>query len=249
MTTTSNSNLPRMSRAEINARAQAKEKIVLDFLASGEVWSTVPILQILLNLSPRRVYMLMQRMERDQLLKCAAVPADAGFGRLKEAWGITPTGLAFAENAAPDCPRFESLPSPQFMNHHLDTQRARLQAERAGWTWKPGKLLYNSGMLKVPDALATSPAGETIAIEIERTIKTPLRYSQIIPSALKDIKSNRYSRVIYISPQGRADAVQRALRRVDVVKVGGEAVRLTPSHWARFEFMNLADFPPGGDQK
>ncbi|MFZ5489582.1 MAG: hypothetical protein AB7S67_09035 [Thiomonas sp.] len=235
-----------MTRAEIDARAAAKESLVLNFLASGEVWTTVPILQMLLNLSPRRVHLLMQRMERDALIKSVAV---TDFGHTKVAFGITPTGLAFSQNADPNCPRFESLPSPQFMSHHLDTQRARLQAERAGWTWKPGKLLYNSGMLKVPDALATSPAGEIVAIEIERTIKTPLRYSQIIPSALKDIKSNRYSRVIYISPQGRADAVQRALRRVDVVKVGGEPVRLVASHWARFEFMNLADFPPGGDQK
>lgn len=241
MTTTNKPNLPpRMTRAEINARAQAKEQIVLSFLASGEVWTTVPILQLLLSLSPRRVHLLMQRMQRDQLVKSVAVD---GFGHTKLAFGITPTGLAFAENAAPDCPRFESLPSPQFMAHHLDTQRARLQAERAGWTWKAGKLLYNSGLQKVPDALATSPAGEIVAIEIERTIKTPLRYQQIIPSALKDIKAGRYARVVYISPQGRADAVQRALHRVDVVKVSGESVRLTPAHWARFEFMNLVDFP------
>ena len=177
-------NLPRMTRADINARAEAKQQIVLDFLASGEVWTTAPLLQMLLGLSVRRVHALARRMERDDLLKPARVE---GFGKLVKAWGITPTGIAFSENAAPDCPRFESLPSPQFMQHHLDTQRARLQAEAEGWTWEAGKLLYAKRWNKVPDALATSPQGERIAVEIERTIKTPLRYQQIIPAALKDI--------------------------------------------------------------
>ncbi|WP_079415983.1 hypothetical protein [Thiomonas intermedia] len=239
-------NIPRMTRAQINARAEAKQQTVLDFLSSGEVWTTAVLLQMLLGLSVRRVHALAHRMERDGLLKSARVE---GFGKLQLAWGITPTGLAFSENAAPDCPRFESLPSPQFMQHHLDTQRARLQAEAAGWTWEPGKLLYAKGWQKVPDALATSQQGERVAVEIERMIKTPLRYQQIIPAALKDIKAGHYARVQYLSPQGRADAVERALRRVEAVKVGGESVKLTPQHWARFNFKNLADWPETGAQK
>ena len=239
-------NIPRMARAQIDARAKAKETLVLDFLASGEVWTTAPILQVLLGLSARRVYSLTERMERDQLLKSARVE---GFGKLSTAWGITPTGIAFSEKAAPDCPRFESLPSPQFMQHHLDTQRSRLQAEAAGWTWEAGKLLYSKGWNKVPDALAISPSGERVAVEIERTIKTPLRYQQIIPQALRDIKAGHYVRVQYLSPQGRADAVSRALRRVEAVKVGGESVKLTPQHWARFDFKNLSDWPTPGAQK
>jgi len=239
-------NIPRMTREQIIARAQAKEKIVLDFLASGEVWTTEPILCNLLSLSPRRVQVLLARMARDGLVKPERVE---GFGRLRWAWGITPTGIAFSENAAPDCPRFESLPSLQFMQHHIDTQRARLQAEAAGWSWEPGKLLYNRGWHKVPDALATSPQGERVAVEIERTIKTPLRYQQIIPQALRDVKAGRYDRVQYISPQNRADAVERALHRVEVVKVGGEPVKLTDQHWARFSFSNLADWPTPGAQK
>ncbi|VDY06741.1 conserved protein of unknown function (plasmid) [Thiomonas sp. Bio17B3] len=239
-------NIPRMARSEILARAEAKQTIVLDFLASGEVWTTSPILQELLGLSARRVHSLAQRMERDGLLKSAKIE---GFGRLENAFGITSTGIAFAKDAAPDCPRFESLPSPPFMAHHLDTQRARLQAEAAGWTWEPGKLLYNKGWHKVPDALATSPGGERVAVEIERTIKTPLRYQQIIPQALRDVKAERYSRIVYISPQGRADAVSRALHRVTVVKVAGDSVKLTDAHWARFSFSNLADWPEPGAQK
>jgi len=240
-------NPPVMTRAEIVARAKAKEQIVLDFLASGEVWTIPAILQQLLQISPRRVLDLIERMERDQLLRRETY--DIGFGRAVPAVGITPTGIAYAENAAPDCPRFESLPTPQFMQHHIDTQRARLQAEAAGWQWEAGKRLYNRGWHKVPDGLAISPQGERVAAEVERSIKTSLRYQQIIPQALRDIKAGRYDRVAYISPANRADAVERALRRVESVKVGGEIVKLTPAHWARFVFVNLADWPTAGAQK
>ena len=240
-------NIPRMSRAEINARAQAKEQTVLDFLASGEVWTTTQILAPLLGLSLRRAFDQVQRMERDGLL----VTEKIELGRGVTLCGITAQGLAYSTHPrAAETARFEpGRVSESFVHHHIDTQRARLQAEAAGWTWEAGKLLYARGWHKVPDALATSPTGERVAIEIERTIKTPLRYSQIIPQALRDIKAGHYGRVQYLSPQGRADAVERALRRVSVVKVGGDSVRLTDQHWARFAFANLTDWPQPGTQK
>ena len=238
-------NLPRMTRAEIDARAEAKQALLLDFLASGEVWTTPMMIAALLGLSLRRAYALIERMERDSLLVLDRISPK------QMLVGITPTGLAYSTHpAAAQTARFEpGRQSPQFIEHHLDTQRARLQAEAAGWTWEAGKLLYEKGWHKVPDALATSPNGERVAIEIERTIKTPLRYQQIIPAALKDVKAGHYARVQYLSPQGRADAVSRALHRVESVKVGGEAVKLTPQHWARFSFANLADWPEPGAQK
>ena len=240
-------NIPRMSRAQINARAQAKEQTVLDFLASGEVWTTPQILAPLLGLSLRRAFDQVQKMERDGLVITEKIELGRGLTLV----GITPQGLAYsAHPRAAETARFEpGRVSESFVHHHIDTQRARLQAEAAGWTWEAGKLLYARGWHKVPDALATSPTGERVAIEIERTIKTPLRYSQIIPQALRDIKAGHYARVQYLSPQGRADAVERALRRVSVVKVGGDSVRLTDQHWARFAFANLTDWPQPGAGK
>ncbi len=240
-------NIPRMSRVEIVARAQAKETLLLDFLASGEVWTTPPLIAQLLGLSLRRAFDQVQRMEREGLV----VTEKIELGRGVTLVGITSQGLAYsAHPVAAQTARFEpGRVSESFVHHHIDTQRARLQAEAAGWTWEAGKLLYNKGFLKVPDGLATSPKGERVAVETERTIKTPLRYSQIIPQALKDIKAGRYDKVQYLSPQGRADAVSRALHRVQTVKVGGDAVRLADSHWARFSFSNLIDWPTAGAQK
>ena len=238
-------NIPRMTHAAIAARAQAKEILLLDFLASGEVWTTPQIISMLLGLHLRRAYAQVQRMEKAGLV----VPERMGRGLMLV--GITPQGLAYSTHpAAAQTARFEpGRVSESFIAHHIDTQRARLQAEAAGWTWEAGKLLYAKGWHKVPDALATSPTGERAAIEIERTIKTPLRYQQIIPQALRDVKAGRYDRVQYISPQGRADAVERALRRVTTVKVGGDNVKLSDAHWARFAFSNLADWPQPGAQK
>lgn len=240
-------NIPRMTRAQINARAQAKEVLVLDFLASGEVWTTPQVIAPLLGLSLRRAFDQVQKMERDGLV----ITEKIELGRGVTLCGITAQGLAYSTHPrAAETARFEpGRVSESFVHHHIDTQRARLAAEAAGWTWEPGKMLYNRGWHKVPDALATSPQGERVAIEIERTIKTPLRYSQIIPAALRDVKAGRYDRVVYLSPQGRADAVERALRRVSVVKVGGDSVRLTDQHWARFSFANLADWPQPGAGK
>ena len=240
-------NLPRMTRAQINARAQAKEQILLDFLASGEVWTTPPIIAGLLGLSVRRAQSQAQKMEQQGLV----VTEKVELGRGVTLVGITPQGLAYSTHPrAGETSRFEpGRVSEAFIHHHIDTQRARLQAEAAGWTWEAGKLLYAKGWHKVPDALATSSTGERVAIEIERTIKTPLRYQQIIPQALRDVKSGHYDRVQYLSPQGRADAVERALRRVAVVKVSGDSVKLTDQHWARFSFANLTDWPQPGAQK
>lgn len=240
-------NIPRMTRAQIDARAQAKEVLVLDFLASGEVWTTPQILALLLGLSLRRAFDQVQKMERDGLV----ITEKIELGRGTTLVGITPQGLAYSTHPnAAQTARFEpGRVSESFVHHHIDTQRARLAAEAAGWTWEAGKLLYARGWHKVPDALATSPTGERVAIEIERTIKTPLRYSQIIPAALRDVKAGHYDRVQYLSPQGRADAVFRALHRVETVKVGGDSVRLTDQHWARFAFANLTDWPTPGAPK
>lgn len=62
-------NIPRMTREEIMGRAEAKQQLVLDFLSSGEVWTTGPLLSQLLGLSARRAQALAARMERDSLLK------------------------------------------------------------------------------------------------------------------------------------------------------------------------------------
>ena len=154
-------NIPRMTRAEIDARAEAKQALLLDFLASGEVWTTPMMIAALLGLSLRRAYALIERMERDSLLVLDRISPK------QMLVGITPTGLAYSTHpAAAQTARFEpGRQSPQFIEHHLDTQRSRLQAEAAGWTWEAGKLLYEKGWHKVPDALATSPNGERVAIE------------------------------------------------------------------------------------
>ena len=43
-----------------------------------------------------------------------------------------------------------------------------------------GALLHSKGLKKIPDAIATSPSGERVVIEIERYVKTPKWYVEII---------------------------------------------------------------------
>lgn len=213
-----------MTRAEIDARAKAKTSRVLDFLA-GETWTTAPVLEALLELSSRRTRELIARMVRDGLLQ--AVPI-TGFGKLSTVFGITPTGCAFTDAAA-GCAHFAGLPPPPLMQRHLDTQRARLRAEAAGWTWTPGRFINDDWQNK-PDAVATDPQGEAVAIHITREISTPADYALSIAAALRDIKrGGRYARVQYISPQGIAEAMERAARRAGAP--------------TEFAFANLDDWP------
>lgn len=233
-------NLPHLSHPEIWARAHAKRRLVLDWLAGGECYSTAQNLAKLLELSRPTVHDLLSAMERDGLLQHESVDAST-----RKIWGVTPHGIALSSVEKPG-PHFErGRVSAGFIQHHLDTQKARLQAEANGWIgWMPGKLLYDIGLKKIPDAVATTPASQTIAIEIERTIKTPKRYAEIIPATLMDVKAGRYAAVHYISPQGHASAIERALRRVEKVKVGGETVKLTDAHFTRFSFHDLSEWPP-----
>lgn len=106
---------------------------------------------------------------------------DLGLSPTALFYGITPHGLALVNET--ERPYFElGRMNASYVPHHLATQTARLTAEAAGWTnWQPGKILYKTGLLKVPDALCVTLDHRKVAIEIERNIKTKKRYEEICP--------------------------------------------------------------------
>lgn len=230
---------PQLSRAEIESRALEKRQRVLDFLASGEVFTSARIVVALVNIGLRNSQRLLTSMMRDGLVAVEKIDVLGG-----SVYGITPRGIALSLVDDPG-PHFESgRVGALHIHHHLDCQTARLAAEAVGWReWVPDRRLAARGLRKIPDAISTAPGGAKVAVEIERTIKTPKRYSDIIVAHLQQIKASYYSHVIYVSPRGESHAVQRALKRVETVRVNGESVRLTDAHFARFLFVDLSDFP------
>lgn len=230
---------PTLTRSEIDARATEKRQRVLNFLASGEVFTSARIAASLVNIGLRNSQRLLCSMTRDDLL--AAEKIDVLGGRI---YGITPRGIALSSQDDPG-PHFESgRVGALHIAHHLDCQAARLAGEAAGWcNWIPDRRLAARGFKKIPDAISTAPWGAKFALEIERTIKTPKRYAEIIAAHLLQIKTGYYTHVIYISPRGESRAILRALHRVETVRVNGEPRRLTDAHFARFVFVDLDEFP------
>ncbi|MDI3260279.1 MAG: hypothetical protein QJR02_11345 [Sinobacteraceae bacterium] len=230
---------PKMSRAEIMARSKAKRQMVLDWCAT-ESFTSPAVVAVMLGISHRRGGKLLADMARDGLMV-----RDDFHGEGSPVWGITTLGLGYAN--APQVIGREYEPgriTPAFARHELDVQLARVRAFAAGWTdWTPSRLLHGTGLKKVPDAIAVTPSGERVAVEIERSIKSLRRYREAIAAQLRDMRAGRYGRVIYVSP-GHAAALERTLRRVGEVRIAGERLRLGDAHFARYRVLDFASFPP-----
>lgn len=233
-------NFPRMSFLEKQSRAEAKRELVLKFLAGGEVFSTVVILARLLSASPSSTTRTLDSLMRDGALKSESHLIHC---RHSTVYGITPHGLGLVGKL--DSRYFElGKANPSYIPHHLETQLARLNAEGNGWVdWMPGKRLHGQSLEKVPDALATDPVGMRVAIEIERHIKTPKRYGEIISAHLQAITQKRWAEVHYLCPNGLHKKVEAAFAHIDSVFVKGERVPLQQKHRDCFKFFALNSWP------
>jgi len=231
-------------KARAEATAQ-KRQAILHFLRD-ETWSTPDVLAQVASITSRQgIHTTLKAMERDDLVKYHSLPI-AGRRDLP-LWGITPHGLAFAWDEAEemeDRPRFEpSRLTLSRVPHQIDLQRARLTALAAGWTnWQRGERLGFKVDCR-PDALATSPKGVRVAIEVERTIKTRQRYQQIIAAHLAAITAGQWVGVYYLTPDGMADRLQRVVEGVAWIVENGERIELNESHRRRFRFLELSSFP------
>lgn len=232
--------LPRMSYLEKQSRAEAKRELALMFLASGEVFSTVTILARVISASPSSTTRTL-----DYLTRAGALKSERHVIKCRHSYiyGITPHGLGLVGKF--DSRYFElGKTNTSYIPHHLDTQSARLNAEDEGWKdWQPGKALYGQSLEKVPDALVTDPVKKRVAIEIERHIKTPKRYTEIISAHLQAITQKRWAEVHYLCPDGLHKKVEAAFTHIDFVLVKGERVPLQKKHRDCFKFFALNSWP------
>ena len=97
---------------------------------------------------------------------------------------------------------------------------------------------------KRPDAIALNPEGQTIAIELERTIKTLKRYEAIFSIYLQQMKRDEYFQVHYVCPDASfAPRLERMFTLIKSVPVAGERVPITERHRARFPVYSLDNWP------
>lgn len=234
-------NLPIMSHHERQARASEKRERLLDFLASGEIWTSTQLAAEVLRVSRPVALNALVALDKEK-----AVTSESHMiaGRIQKIWGITSHGLALA-GAAGSVPAFQlGRTNPSHIPHHLQTQGARIAAELAGWGgWVPGKLMYTRELRKVPDAAATAPSGKRVAVEIERYIKSHKRYADIIAAYLRDIKDGRFDEVHYLSPSGLHVPLEKVFRGIKTFSFAGEQVHVEERHQNRFKFYALDAWP------
>lgn len=231
-----------------DARSKAKLRAALRWLRD-ETWSTAEVLGKVMGLNARQgAYQSLAKMERDGYLASMDMPI---FKKSKQRiFGITAHGLAYAydlDEPIVSRPTFEpSKVRLTTLQHEIDIQLLRFQAELAGWkNWTPGgRLGVSIGGDKRPDAVATNPSQEVVAIEIERTVKTSKRYEVLLSQYLQAVAKGRYAQIVWLCPSAELAArLQRIILGITSVSVGGHRIALEDRHYQLLSFLDYSQWP------
>lgn len=236
------------SKAERDSIKAAKEIKILSFLLA-EGYSTAKILAQLLKMTPNGVQRILRKMEVNELIKAHTVDFELGSWNLK-IWGLTPTGALLATPEDEEVKFFEvGRVKPITMTHSLALQRVRVVALGHGWgEWiSSSKMLQSANLsrstwLQVPDAVAMSPKGRKIAIELERTVKTPKRYVEILANYAEMLSSDVIAEVIYICPENIAKRLERLFHRIEKIIFRGKAIPVPEGLLKRFYFVTYDEW-------
>jgi hypothetical protein len=235
-------------------RAAEKRERILAWL-SDEGWSSVPVLADALGLTVEPTRRALRSLMRDGLVRRQELSRPQT--RPLVVYTLTPHGSLMASDPGDS----EVLPehyTPRLsvvsFEHGLGVQQARIQAERAGWTEWCGTRRAKAraeryGWPKVPDAIGRDPEGQVVAIEVERTAKTPRRYREIVAMYLQMTAGPELDRVQYLCPDPRLVPRLRGLwERIDYVVIDGKRWPVKDEHRERFSFAGLENWPETEDR-
>lgn len=230
----------KMSYAEREQRRLEKRAVLLGFLASGEVWTTLQVASELLKTSERNALRLIQKLVEERLLKVDERVLPHSHQKL---YGVTDHGLSIC-SAGDAVKAFQiGKTNPSWVTHHIQCQLIRIRAERTGWSnWVPGKLLLvenGKRLKKLPDFMMSRPKPDErrCSGELERFCKSPRRLSSVMGTHLQQIIGGHYELVYYFVPNKAAQ--QRAFDRVQFVMVDGQKIKLNDTHRARFKIFEI----------
>lgn len=248
---------------ERQRRANEKEKWCLNFLKE-EIYSTTKILSYQMAVEERAARTTLNRMVKRGLL----VRDEVRFmeGRALPLWGISNNGLLSIlepDEIAEGKLRYHTpgRVSPLTIAHTLDVQKYRTHCEimMDYEEWTPTRLLpalnkkrgHPQRWRVYPDAVALMPISDDqycrVAVEVERTRKTPQRYAQIIKGHFSNIEEGRYRKVFYVcSSQKMADGLAALfLRLIEEKKISlylNENRCSTSEKIGFFSFIEMPDF-------
>ena len=239
------------SREERERIKAEKEDKILNFLLD-ESFSTSSIIAELLKVTQTTAYRTLRKMEVDSLVKMHSVGLDLGRTGKQTIWGLTPTGALMAADLNSESFKVDFYEvgkvKPSTMAHSLALQRVKVIALSNGYReWKSSRKVQQmangerSTWLQVPDALSFSPKGHLTAIELERTVKTPKRYNEILSNYASMISNNTVAEVLYICPEKIAPRLERLFSMIKKIIVNGQAYDVPESLLKRFKFITYEE--------
>ena len=184
-------------------RNQEKMATVIQFLKE-EAYSDIKNLMLLLNYQKRQpLDRLLTKLIQLGFLHKHEFEFQTGKVSI---WGITCLGItqnvkSINEDFRPFEPHRVKLLT---LEHKLMNQKVQIYLQQNGWTdWHNGdqySFRHRYDVEHRPDAIITAPNGFTIAIETERTLKTPSRYRSIFKSHILAKQKGHWSAIFYIVP-------------------------------------------------
>jgi hypothetical protein len=153
---------------------------------------------------------------------------------------FTPQGAFLADGRHFEPKRISAIT----IRHDLAVQKAKLEAMAMGWsgflaerTLRQMAVKERTTWLQVPDAFAVSPKGRKVALEVERTVKTPKRYTAIFDSYCQMLADKTIQEVIYICTEDIKDRLERLFLKIETMTVDGKRHAFSESFRARFHFV------------
>ena len=236
------------SKVERDRVRAEKERKILSFLME-ERFSMTLVLAQLLKMTGNGTQKILNRMEAQEMIKAHTIDFELSAWS-QRIWGLTPKGLLLVTDKNESIKFFEvGRIKPITMMHSLALQRAKAIALGCGWDeWiSSAKMLQSANLsrttwMQVPDAIAMSPKGRKIAIELERTVKTPKRYVEILANYAEMISSDVVAEVIYICPENIAKRLERLFHRIEKIIFRGKSIPVPEGLLKRFYFVTYDEW-------
>lgn len=233
------------SKAERDRIKAEKQNKILSFLLD-ERFSTSTVLALLLNMTSNGVQRILRKMEKAELIKAHTVDFELSAWNLK-IWGLTPTGAVLATDLDEDLKFFEvGRIKPITIAHSLALQRIKVISLSCGWEkWESSARMLKkanesrSMWIQVPDAVALSPKGRKVAIELERTVKTPKRYVEILANYAEMMALGVIDEVFYVCPEQLTKRLERLFHRIERIIFRGKVIPTPEGLLKRFYFLSL----------
>lgn len=236
------------SKAERDRIKAEKQSKVLSFLLE-ERFSTAAVLALLLKMTPNGVHRTLLKMEKEGLIKLHTVDFELSAWNLK-IWGLMPKGALLAADMNEDLNFFEvGRTKPITIAHSLALQRVKVIALINRWVeWESSSKMLKkanenrSTWIQVPDAVARSPKGRKVAVELERTVKTPKRYVEILANYAEMMSMGIIDEVIYVCPAQLTARLERLFHRIEKIIFKGKVIPTPSGLLERFYFISYEEW-------